>query len=189
METHWEYSGSYMLLPSPRYAPSCNFNLEDEAKLKGTSHGYKPHAIFQASLMEELNLEKCFLCQNSITAMLWNSSHSPPRKINNVAFLWASSWWFFLFKYATAFLQSCCLSVLLLPVPVNWFLTGDLPAMKGESSRHITELQTLQEEYCVCYYTAVSASVTLWAGWWEPLKTAALSFKGCAARTYQITAK
>lgn len=70
METHWEYSGSFLLLPSPRYAPSCNFNLEDEAKLKETSHGYKLHAIFQASPMEDFNLEKYFLCQNSVTAML-----------------------------------------------------------------------------------------------------------------------
>lgn len=70
METHWEYSSSYMLLPSLKCTPSCNFNQEDEAKLKETSHAYKPHAIFQASLMEDLNLEKYFLCQNSITAML-----------------------------------------------------------------------------------------------------------------------
>lgn len=54
--------------------------------------------------------------------------------------------------------------MLLLAVPANWFLTGSLSAMKGESSRHVRELQTLQKEHCVCYYTAVSASVTLWAG-------------------------
>lgn len=58
-----------------------------------------------------------------------------------------------------AFLLSCCLSVLLLTVPVNWFLTGSLSAMNGESSRHVRELQTLQEEYCVCKNTV--SAITL----------------------------
>lgn len=57
----------------------------------------------------------------------------------------------------TAFLQSCCLSVLLVAIPVNWFLPGGLSAMKGESSRRVGELQSLQEEYYVCYYSTVSS--------------------------------
>lgn len=72
--SQWKRAGDAVVLthPSllPEMLPAADFNLEEEAKPKRTSHGYKPHVIFQASPMEDFNLEKYFLCQNSITATL-----------------------------------------------------------------------------------------------------------------------
>lgn len=72
--SQWKRAGDAVFLTRssllPETLPAADFNLEEEAKPKGTSRGYKPHVVFQASLMEDFNLEKCFLCQSSITATL-----------------------------------------------------------------------------------------------------------------------
>lgn len=72
--SQWKRAGDAVFLTRssllPETLPAADFNLEEEAKPKGTSRGYKPHAVFQASPMEDFNLEKCFLCQSSITATL-----------------------------------------------------------------------------------------------------------------------